>query len=103
LWRVTPAEPPFNQAYVLGLTVSPTDPDAIVAGIEFGALLRSDDGGLPDPLPYMPYSLITDVDNTGHVYAGISNGDIWHSRDFGDSWIRLDLNVGGIHRQMIGF
>jgi hypothetical protein len=31
----------------------------------------------------------------------MSNGDIWHTQDFGDSWIQLDLNVGGIHRQMI--
>jgi photosystem II stability/assembly factor-like uncharacterized protein len=227
-WWFTPADPPFNQAYVLGLTVSPTDPDRIVAGLEFGALLRSDDGGmswskhlkgadrdchtvtfnaldgrwiyqggggsaalssdggitwkgfkpahplaailegfgkpilhhgldrhygwaaagdphqpqiwyfsasfspmrahgssgqaeahlfrctdgetfeklsggLPDPLPHMPYALITDVEHTGHLYAGLSNGDIWQTRDYGDSWVRLDVNVGGIHRQMIGF
>ena len=227
-WWFTPAGRPFNQPYVLGLTVSPTDPDVIVAGIEFGAVLRSGDGGmtwskhpkgadrdchsitfnaldgswiyqggggsaalssdggttwksfgpanlfaailegfgkpiprngldrhygwaaagdphkphiwyfsasfspmrahgnageaqahifrcqdgepfeklsggLPDPLPHMPYALITDIDNAGHVYAGMSNGDIWHTRDYGDSWAQLDLNVGGIHRQMIGF
>jgi hypothetical protein len=227
-WWFTPAEPPFNQAYVLGLTVDPDNPDVIVAGIEFGAVLRSTDGGLtwskhlkgtdrdchsiafnplngnwiyqggggraavssdggvtwnsfkpmnllayfrevfgkpvphkgldrhygwaasgdphhphiwyfsasfgpalahgetgnaqahifrcrdgkkfeklsgglPDPLPYMPYALLTDIENEGHVYAGLSNGDIWFSQDFGDSWRQLDLNVGGIHRQMIGF
>jgi hypothetical protein len=29
----------------MGLSVSPTDPNVIVAGVEFGALVRSEDGG----------------------------------------------------------
>jgi photosystem II stability/assembly factor-like uncharacterized protein len=41
---VSPAELP-GTAYVQGLAVSPTDPDVVVAGIEFGAVVRSDDGG----------------------------------------------------------
>jgi hypothetical protein len=40
----SPAEPP-GTAYVQGLAVSPGDPDVVVAGIEYGALVRSDDGG----------------------------------------------------------
>jgi hypothetical protein len=40
----SPAEPP-GSAYVQGLAVSPTDPDVLVAGIEFGAVVRSGDGG----------------------------------------------------------
>ena len=36
----TPAEP--GAPYVLGLTVSPTEPTVILAGIEYGAVLRSD-------------------------------------------------------------
>ena len=43
LW-FSPAEPP-GTAYVQGLGVSPDDPDVIVAGIEFGAVVRSADGG----------------------------------------------------------
>lgn len=43
LW-FSPAEPP-GSAYVQGLAVSPTDPDVVVAGIEFGAVVRSEDGG----------------------------------------------------------
>lgn len=43
LWR-SPASPPFT-AYVNGLAVSATDSDLVVAGIEFGAVVRSTDGG----------------------------------------------------------
>jgi photosystem II stability/assembly factor-like uncharacterized protein len=43
-WWFSPAEPPFR-AYVNALAVSPTEPDVVLAGIEFGALVRSEDGG----------------------------------------------------------
>jgi photosystem II stability/assembly factor-like uncharacterized protein len=43
LW-FSPAEKPF-QAYVMAITVSPTEPQTIVVGIEFGAVIRSKDGG----------------------------------------------------------
>lgn len=43
LW-FSPAELP-GTAYVQGLAVSPTDADVVVAGIEFGAVVRSEDGG----------------------------------------------------------
>lgn len=43
MWR-SPASPPFT-AYVQALAVSPDDPDLVVAGIEFGAVVRSADGG----------------------------------------------------------
>ena len=42
--------------------------------------------GLPQPLDHFPYSLLTDVDAPGHVYAVLQNGDIWHSEDHGDTW-----------------
>jgi photosystem II stability/assembly factor-like uncharacterized protein len=43
-WWLSPAEKPFRP-YVLGLAVSPRDPDVLLAGIEAGAVLRSEDGG----------------------------------------------------------
>jgi hypothetical protein len=43
-WWISPAEKPFK-AYVIAVTVSPTDPDVVLAGIEFGAVVRSEDGG----------------------------------------------------------
>jgi hypothetical protein len=211
----SPAEPPDWRAYVSGLSISPTDPKVIVAGIEAGAVVRSEDGGrtwsghrkkadrdchelafhlssgdwvyeaggggpavsrdggktwrhplrgllgrycmacaadperpevwyvsaspmavfpkvwqmpiahsdgnahaaiyrssggapwekleggLPQPLDYMAYALLTDPRVPGHLYAGLSNGDIWHSPDYGDSWKRLPFNLGGIYRSLI--
>lgn len=43
-WWFSPAEKPF-QAYVMALSVSATDPAVILAGIELGAVVRSEDGG----------------------------------------------------------
>ena len=40
-------------------------------------------GGLPDPLPAMPYALAA-VD--GRVVAGLADGQLWESEDGGDSW-----------------
>lgn len=60
-------------------------------------------GGLPDPLDYMAYALVTDPDESGHLYAGLSSGDIWHTQDYGDNWVQLPINLGGIHSTMIMF
>jgi hypothetical protein len=58
-------------------------------------------GGLPQPLDYMAYALLTDPNAPGHLYAGLSNGDVWHTADYGDSWQQLPFNLTGIHRTMI--
>ena len=208
LWR-SPAEPPDFRAYVQALSISPTNPDIIVAGIEFGAVVRSADGGrtwsnhrkgalrdchtmtfhahngswvyeaggsgrgaavsndggitwqqpkeglgrrygmacaadpqrpevwyisagdfawkgtpqvhidgqanayiyrksggspwerlsggLPQPLDYMAYALVTDRAASGHLYAGLSNGQIWHTQDYGDNWAQLPVNLKRIN------
>jgi hypothetical protein len=213
-WWRSPAEPPDWRAYVQGLSLSPTDPEVLVAGIEFGAVVRSADGGktwsnhrkgalrdchtltfhsqdgkwvyeaggggaslssdggltwrqpkagldrrygwacaadperpevwytsaspmtssglsfvpaahvdgkanaaiyrsaggatwerlgggLPEPLNYMAYALLTDPGAPGHLYAGLANGDVWHSADYGDRWVKLPFNLDGIHRSLI--
>lgn len=214
-WWFSPAEPPDWRPYVQALTISPTKPDVIMAGIEFGGVLRSEDGGknwskhcrgayldchslrfhpsngewiyqgggggaavsqdggftwykpkagldkkygwmvaadpsrpevwyfsasnmpnplrgefeppahldgkanasifrcvggaaweklsggLPDPLDYMAYALVTDPSEPGHLYAGLANGDVWHTKDYGESWVQFPLNLGDIHRDMI--
>ena len=46
-------------------------------------------GGLPRPLAALPYALLTDQAAPGHLYAGLGNGDAWHSDDYGDAWRRL--------------
>jgi len=214
-WWFSPAEPPDWRPYVMALTISPTNPDVIMAGIELGGVLRSEDGGrtwskhqrgaerdchslkfhpanenwvyqgggggpafsqdggstwqkakdgigtkygwmvaadrqrpevwyfsasnlpklwkgefeppahrdgqanahiyrsvggakwerlsggLPEPLDYMAYALITDPEATGHLYTGLANGDVWHTENYGDTWKQLPFNLGGIHHTMI--
>ncbi len=46
-------------------------------------------GGLLQPLNAMPYALLTDPAVSGRVYAGLRNGEVWHSTDYGDTWRRL--------------
>ncbi|MDA4127364.1 MAG: hypothetical protein OK452_09235 [Thaumarchaeota archaeon] len=58
-------------------------------------------GGLPQPFNSMPYALATSQENSGEVYAGLRNGDVWHSEDGGDNWKRLKLNLGSIERTLI--
>ncbi|MBL6979585.1 MAG: hypothetical protein ISR58_00210 [Anaerolineales bacterium] len=65
-----------------------------------GATWEQLSGGLPEPLDYMAFALVTDLTTPGHLYAGLSNGDVWHTLDYGDTWIRLPFNMGAI-RQLI--
>jgi len=205
-WWFSPAEKP-NQAYVQAIAISPSDPPVILAGIEFGAVVRSDDGGQtwsrhrrgalrdchnlifhttngdwiyeaggsgggasvsrdsgqtwrktksglakhygvactadparpevwyvsvapgpgkaygqsaqaylyratggagwqpigwePHPMRHMPIALVTDPTAPGHLYAGTTNGDVWHSPDYGDNWQQMPFNLKGIGRSMI--
>lgn len=66
-----------------------------------GAPWQKLSGGLPQPLNYMAYALLTDPTAPGHLYAGLSNGDVWHSADHGDSWEQLPFNLKGIHRTLV--
>jgi hypothetical protein len=206
---MSPAEPPVFTAYVHAISVSPTDPEVVLAGIEFGAVVRSQDGGrswtghcrgalrdchgmtfhardgswayesgsgrrpaavsrdggqtwrqpsqgvdrtygwacaadparpdiwyvsastgpgdahswdharahiyrstggagwvklaggLPQPLDNLPAGLITDFLATGHLYAGLTNGDIWFSSNYGDAWEQLPVSLTGIWHQLV--
>lgn len=205
-WWFSPAEKPF-QAYVQSIAISPADPDVLLAGIEFGGLFRSQDGGetwsghrkgaLRDnhslvfhqveghwayqaggtgggasfsqdggeswlkakqglaknygvacaadpqkpevwyvsvapgpgkaygqeaeaylyrntgegtwepigwgahPLGSMPIALRTHSSTSGLIYAGLTNGDVWRSNDYGDTWERMSFNFSGIWRSLI--
>jgi hypothetical protein len=46
-------------------------------------------GGLPEPLPAMPYALLA---TDGRLFAGLADGEVWESRDQGDTWTRLRLS-----------
>jgi len=215
-WWFSPADPPGLEPYVSGLTVSPRDPNLIMAGIEVGAVMRSDDGGcswskhlrgadrdchslmfhhndgdwvyegggvsgpafsrdggktwqkpkkglgkkygwmvasdpersdiwylsaseqpkllkgefnppghqdgdarahlyrkigdavweqlsggLPEPLNYMAYGLASLPNEPGGLYAGMANGEVWHTMDYGDHWKKYPFDLGGVHGAMV--
>jgi photosystem II stability/assembly factor-like uncharacterized protein len=89
---LSPAERP-GTAYVQGLGVSPTNAELLVAGIEFGAVVRSEDGGAtwsghrPGAIRDC-HSLTFHATDGDRVYEG---GAGWRrplaaSRDGGRSW-----------------
>lgn len=90
-WWFSPAEKPWKP-YVMAIAISPTEPDVVLAGIEFGAVVRSDDGGrtwsghrrgaIRDC-----HSLKFHATNGKWVYeAGGTGGGAAVSRDGGLSW-----------------
>jgi photosystem II stability/assembly factor-like uncharacterized protein len=46
-------------------------------------------GGLPEPIPAMPYALVA---ADGRLFAGLADGQIWASADRGDSWHALAVD-----------
>lgn len=58
-------------------------------------------GGLPQPLDNMPYALHTDPDAPGHLYAGLINGDVWFSPNYGDLWRQLPFNLGQLSTLLV--
>jgi hypothetical protein len=53
--------------------------------------------------PAMPYALVTDPADRGHIYAGLCNGQVWESADQGDHWATLDLDLVRVHRVLVAF
>ncbi len=207
-WWFSPAEPPDWRPYISAIAPSPTDPEVIVAGIEFGAVVRSEDGGstwsrhlrgaLRDchvlkfhttngdwvyeagaglgagasysqdsgrswqktskgmakkygivcaadpidpetwyacvasgpgkafgnkpqsflyrtrdsrswepigwevhPLSETPTALVTMPGAAGQLYAGLKNGEIWHTVDYGDTWEKMPFKLNGIWFSMV--
>lgn len=96
----TPAETP-HAAYVQGIALSPVDPNVIVVGIEFGAVVRSTDGGrtwkdhrkgaLRDC-----HTITFHTSQGNWVYeAGGTGAGTAISRDAGNTWIQ---NRAGLDR-----
>jgi photosystem II stability/assembly factor-like uncharacterized protein len=46
-------------------------------------------GGLPEPLPAMPYALAV---TEGRLFAGLADGQLWESGDRGESWHACTLH-----------
>jgi photosystem II stability/assembly factor-like uncharacterized protein len=106
-----------DRHYVWGLAVDPVDPDLWYVSAAHGSgaahrnngqagaliyrqrgeepwqALGGDGTGLPHPLPYMPYALLTLRDRPGTLLAGMQHGELWLSEDAGDTWRQLDVRL----------
>jgi photosystem II stability/assembly factor-like uncharacterized protein len=115
-WSWQPADDGLDRYYSWSVTVDPADADRWYVSAStgpFAAHGRGDPqariyrrrdgeswqpltGGLPEPLPAMPYALLA---TDGRLFAGLSNGQLWESRDRGDSWSAMRLEgdtLGGV-------
>jgi len=109
--RAEPADEGRDRHYTWSVTVDPDDPDCWYLSASTGPyaahgrrdpqarIYRRRDGqpwqplngGLPEPLPAMPYALLA---TNGRLFAGLANGQIWESRNRGDSWTEMRLQSG---------
>jgi photosystem II stability/assembly factor-like uncharacterized protein len=100
-----PADEGRDRHYTWALAVDPGDPELWYVSASTGARAahRGGDpeariyrrrgsepwqplaGGLPDPLPAMPYALAA---GRGCLLAGLADGQLWQSGDGGDRWAR---------------
>jgi photosystem II stability/assembly factor-like uncharacterized protein len=63
------------------------DPQALIYRRRDGAWAVLS-GGLPEPIPAMPYALVA---FEGGLVAGLADGQLWGSADRGDTWERYRL------------
>jgi hypothetical protein len=104
----SPADDGRDRHYTWALAVDPEDPDVWWVSAStgpFAAHGRGDPqarvyrrrtgepwtalaGGLPEPLPAMPYALVA---AGARLFAGLSDGQLWESDDRGDRWRRCAL------------
>jgi photosystem II stability/assembly factor-like uncharacterized protein len=103
-----PADEGRDRHYTWSVAVDPDDPDCWYVSASTGPfaahgrggpqahIYRRRDGepwqplsgGLPEPLPAMPYALLA---TDGRLLAGLADGQLWESRDGGESWTPLRL------------
>jgi photosystem II stability/assembly factor-like uncharacterized protein len=98
------ADDGMDRHYAWAVTVDPGDPEHWFVSASTGpyaahgggdpqaAIYRREDGrweqvdgGLPQPLPAMPYALVA---RSGKVIAGLRDGQLWESVDGGRRWAR---------------
>jgi hypothetical protein len=111
-WR--PADTGRDRHYTWALAVEPDDPDAWYVSASTGPFAAHGGadaeariyasrggawqalaGGLPEPLPAMPYALVA----TGmRLFAGLADGQLWESTDRGESWHACALEGDALTR-----
>jgi hypothetical protein len=104
-WR--PADEGRDRHYTWAVAVDPVDPELWYVSASTGPYAahgRGDPqaliyrrrhggwdalaGGLPEPLQAMPYALVVTEER---IFAGLSDGQLWESRDHGESWRSCEL------------
>ena len=112
-----PADDGRDRNYTWSVAVDPADPDCWFVSASTGPMAahggqnpeariyrrragepwRALGGGLPDPIPAMPYALVA---ANSSVFAGFADGELWESSDAGESWRASRLSgdpLTGIH------
>jgi Photosynthesis system II assembly factor YCF48 len=110
-----PADKGRDRHYTWALAVSPSDPDVWYVSASPGPSQAHVDGradayiyrwrsrgpwkplggGLPQPLDSMPYALLHTEDQ---LFAGLANGQIYVSRNAGDTWAPLPVRGAALRR-----
>jgi photosystem II stability/assembly factor-like uncharacterized protein len=106
----TPADDGRDRHYTWSVAVDPADPELWYVSASTGPYaahgMRGGDpqahiyrrrdggwdmlaGGLPEPLPAMPYALVSADER---LLAGLANGELWESPDRGESWRACELD-----------
>ena len=98
-----PADDGRDRNYTWSVAVDPADPDCWYVSASTGPFAahggrdpqariyrrrggepwQALGGGLPEPLPAMPYALVASDER---LFAGLANGTLWESDDRGDTW-----------------
>ena len=104
-WWFSPADPPGITPYVNAVAVSPDDPNVLLAGIELGALLRSEDKGLTwtghlRGADRDCHSLKFHPKDGAWVYEGGGFG-VSMSRDGGKTWHKPKEGLGSKYGWMV--
>jgi photosystem II stability/assembly factor-like uncharacterized protein len=108
-----PADEGRDRHYTWAVAVDPDDPELWYVSASTGPYAahgggdpqariyrrRADEpwralaGGLPEPLPAMPYALVA---GDGRLFTALADGQIWESGDRGESWRRCTLRGEGL-------
>src|SRR6266566_1917521 len=88
-----PADEGRDRHYTWSVTVDPDDPQARIYRQSDGERWQPLTGGLPEPLPAMPYALLA---TDGRLFAGLADGQLWESHDRGDSWTAMRVQGGAL-------